>query len=98
MATKFIKRVGTKKEMHLVLMKVISIEIPVKEQTKNVKIEWKRGNLRLETSKQIDISPEAPQAEVGHTFKKLSAFYRNQKTGKYQTKYANLYVKSMPLT
>lgn len=98
MASKFIKRVGTKKEMHLILMKVVSLEIPVKEPKKNVKIQWKRGDLRLETAQPIELTPESPCVNVLYTFKKLSAFYRGQKSKKYQTKYANLYVKAVDET
>lgn len=64
MATKLFKRVGTKKEMHLILMKIIAIDIPVKEPTKNIKIEWKRGNLKLETNKAIDLTPEDHACEL----------------------------------
>lgn len=40
MAAKFLTRMGTKKEMHLVLMRIVSIDIPVKEAYRQVKIEW----------------------------------------------------------
>jgi hypothetical protein len=85
--------VGTKKEMFLILMRVVSIEIPVKEPFCNVKIQWKRGDLKLETSNRITIDPEVPVTKIDHTFKKYSAFYRNTKTGKYQAKLASLFVK-----
>lgn len=93
MASKLFKRVGTKKEMHIILMKVISIEIPVREPYCNVKIQWKRGDLKLETSSRIAIQPEEPVTKINHVFKKLSAFYRNTKTNKYQTKLAHLTVR-----
>jgi hypothetical protein len=64
MASKLFKRVGTKKEMHLILMRVVSLDIPVKETARNIKIEWKRGNLRLESKKSVELTPECHACNI----------------------------------
>jgi hypothetical protein len=88
--------VGTKKEKHLIIMRIVSIEIPVKEPYCNVKIQWKRGDLKLETTSRIVINPDQPCTQVDQIFKKLSAFYRSTKSGKYQQKMAHISVKGQP--
>jgi hypothetical protein len=40
---------GTKKEKFLIQMKVVSIEIPVKEKMTGVTVFWKRGDKKSET-------------------------------------------------
>jgi hypothetical protein len=47
--SKFIKRLGAIKEKFYVFMKIISVEIPVKEECNKVYIEWRRGNKRSVT-------------------------------------------------
>jgi hypothetical protein len=79
--------------MHIILMRVVSIEVPVREPYCNVKVQWKRGDLKLETTNRIVIDPEVPVTVIDHTFKKYSAFYRNSKTGKYRTKLAQISIK-----
>jgi len=48
--SKYIKRYGAKKEKLYVLMKIISVEIPVKEPYSKIVIQWKRGNKKSETT------------------------------------------------
>jgi hypothetical protein len=40
---------GTKKEKFLIQMKVVSIEIPVKEPVTKITVLWKRGDKKSET-------------------------------------------------
>lgn len=47
---KGVRRIGYKKEKFYVYMKIVSLEIPVKEPFTNVHIEWKRGNKTMQTS------------------------------------------------
>jgi len=67
-------------------MKVISLEIPVKEVVQNIKIEWTRGDLTRGSKNMYRLSPESQICEVNEMFVKLSAFFRNPTTGKYQSK------------
>lgn len=90
---KFLSRMGTKKEKFLIIMKIISVEIPVKESVTRMSIEWKRGNKKSETQNAFELSPESPLALVNEAFSKLSIFYHSTKTGKYQKKIANIRVK-----
>ena len=83
-------RMGTKKEKFLVLMKVLSIEIPVKEPVSRMTIEWKRGDKKSETKTPFAITPEQPVAYVNETFSKASVFYRSTKTDKYFKKLVHI--------
>jgi hypothetical protein len=47
--SKYLKRVGTKKDEFLIQMKILSVTIPVKEPVERLVIEWRRGNKRNET-------------------------------------------------
>jgi hypothetical protein len=91
--SKFLSRIGTKKEKFLVLMKILSVEIPVKEQVSKMSIEWKRGDKKSETKTPFELSPEQPIAYVNETFSKVSVFYRSTKTEKYFKKLALIKVK-----
>ena len=93
MASKFFSRVGTKKEMHLVVVRVASIEVPVKEEVSNIKIEWQRGDQKTETSRVYVLTPEQPKTIIDESFQKRSAFYKSSKTLKYHQKLAILTVK-----
>ena len=86
-------RMGAKKEKFLVIMKILSVEIPVKESISRMTIEWKRGKKKSETRNTFDLSPQKPLALVNETFSKLSVFYRNSKSNKYFKKIANIRVK-----
>jgi len=86
---KFLSRLlgPTKKEMHIVLMKVLAIEIPVKETVSNISIQWTRGDFSIASKNKYELKPEAQNCEMkNEMFVKLSAFYRNSTTGKYQSK------------
>ena len=85
---KFLSRLlgPTKKEMHIVLMKVLAIEIPVKEIVSNISIQWTRGDFSIGSKihHQYLLKPEAQKCEMNNEmFVKLSTFYRNSTTGKY---------------
>jgi hypothetical protein len=54
---KFLSRMGTKKEKFLIMMKIISVEIPVKETVTKMSIEWKRGDKKSETKTPFEINP-----------------------------------------
>ena len=43
----FQSRLSTRKVMHLIVVKVVSIDVPVKEPVHNIKIEWERGDLKI---------------------------------------------------
>ena len=90
---KYLKRMGAKKENFLILMKIISIDIPVKEHIRRVSIEWKRGDKKSETKNQLELTPDKTFSLVNETFSKLSVFYMNSKTGKYFKKAALMRVK-----
>lgn len=81
-------RMGTKKEKFLVLMKILSVEIPVKELVQKMTIEWKRGNKKSETKTKFELTPEKPISYVNETFSKNSVFYKSTKTDKYFKKLA----------
>lgn len=92
--SKYIKRYGAKKEKLYVLMKIISVEIPVKEPHHHLVIEWKRGNKKSETTAaDQNLSAESPAAVFLETFTKHSVFFKDNKTGKYHKKMAILKVK-----
>ena len=42
--SRFLRDLKYKKEKYYVYMKIVSLEIPVKESFTNVFVEWKRGN------------------------------------------------------
>lgn len=50
-------RMGAKKEKFLVIMKILSIEVPVKEPVSRMSIEWKRGKKKSETKNTFDLTP-----------------------------------------
>ena len=91
--SKFLMRMGTKKERFLVLMKILSVEIPVKETVQRMTIEWRRGNKKSETKTTFELTKEKPIAYVNETFSKASIFYKSTKTEKYFKKLANIRVK-----
>lgn len=91
--SKFLMRMGTKKERFLVLMKILSVEIPVKETVSKMTIEWRRGNKKSETKTPFELTREKPIAYVNETFSKASIFYKSTKTEKYFKKLANIRVK-----
>src|SRR5687768_10110215 len=91
--SKYIKRYGAKKEKLYVLMKIISVEMPVKEAYNKIVIEWKRGNKKSETTADQNLTPYSPVAVFLETFTKHSLFYKDNKTGKYHKKMALLKVK-----
>ena len=79
----------------MILMKIISLEIPVKETISNIKIEWKRGDLERMSKRVYELRPEEPKCKVSEMFVKLSAFYRNPNNGKYQPKEIKITVSGM---
>eukprot|EP00347_Sterkiella_histriomuscorum_P015977 403354973 len=91
--SKFLMRMGTKKERFLVLMKILSVEIPVKETVNKMSIEWRRGNKKSETKTAFELTREKPIAYVNETFSKASIFYKSTKTEKYFKKLAHIRVK-----
>jgi hypothetical protein len=95
--SKYLMRMGTKKERFLVLMKILSVEIPVRETVTRMSVEWKRGNKKSETKSAFELTPDKPIAYVNETFSKNSVFYRSTKTGKYFKKLAQFRVKGYPL-
>ena len=95
---KFLQRMSTKKEKFLISMKIISVEIPVKEKVTRMSIEWKRGDKKSETKQMFELTPEKPVAFVNEVFSKESMFYRLPKTGKYQQKQALIRVKGFTTT
>lgn len=86
-------RMGTKKEKFLVLMKILSVEIPVKETASRMSIEWKRGNKKSETKTPFELTKEKPISYINETFSKVSIFYKSTKTEKYFKKLAHFRVK-----
>ena len=55
---KGVKRIGYKKEKYWVFMKIVSVEVPVKEPFTNVHVEWKRRNKNATTSQDRVLTPE----------------------------------------
>lgn len=76
---KGVKRLGYKKEKFFVYMKIVSIEIPVKETFSNVCVEWKRGNKSRITSSDKVLSPLQQVVTFNEIFSKHSIFYRDEK-------------------
>lgn len=95
---KFLQRLGTKKEKHLIELTIISIQIPVKELVKPIFIEWKRGDKRDTSKTYLEIDPArdgpAGNIKVNETFKKLSQFYHSEKKDSYFKKMVSLKVKN----
>ena len=54
---KFFARLGSKKELHLVLMKILQLEIAVSEPYERISIEWKRGEKKSETKAIFELNP-----------------------------------------
>ncbi len=77
----------------MIIMKLVAIEVPVKEIVYDIKFIWSRGDLTRETKRTYELTPERPRCEIGETFLKLSSFYRSPKNGKYQSKLAHITVK-----
>ena len=86
-------RMGAKKQKFLIIMKILSVEIPVKEIVQRMSIEWRRGDKKSETRTTFQLEPSKPLAFVNETFSKSSVFYLNNKTGKYFKKLAVIRVK-----
>ena len=84
---------GAKKQKFLIIMKILSVEIPVKEIVQRMSIEWRRGDKKSETRTTFQLEPSKPLAFVNETFSKSSVFYLNNKTGKYFKKLAVIRVK-----
>ena len=84
---------GAKKQKFLIIMKILSVEIPVKELVQRMSIEWRRGDKKSETRTTFELDPSKPLAFVNETFSKSSVFYLNSKTGKYFKKMAVIRVK-----
>ncbi len=62
--------------MFMIIMKVIRVEIPVKEDVYQVRVGWTRGDFKREGKKRIEITPENYRKEVNEIFLKMSAFNR----------------------
>jgi len=86
--SKFLMRMGTKKEKFLVLMRILSVEIPVKETISRMSVEWRRGNKKSETKTPFELTKEKPIAFLNETFSKISIFYKSTKSEKYFKKLA----------
>jgi hypothetical protein len=54
---KFFARLGSKKELHMIIMKIIQLEIAVTESYERISIEWKRGEKKSETKAIFDLNP-----------------------------------------
>ncbi len=78
-------------DMYMIIMKVVSIEIPVKEDSFQVRVEWTRGDLKREGRKRFDITPTETKVQVNETFLKMSAFKRKA-NGSYGNKKAHIAV------
>lgn len=90
---KFFKRLGSKKERYLILMKILSLEIGVTEPVERISIEWRRGEKKSETSTIFDLSPTKHQTLINETFSKTSVFYFAPKTQTFFKKLAHIKVK-----
>jgi len=81
---KYLNRISnTVKESLLIHVHVLGVYLPVLQPVDKLVVDWKRGNARSQTQKQLSISPECPIAEFDEAFRKLSIFYREPKRGKY---------------
>ncbi|CDW79311.1 UNKNOWN [Stylonychia lemnae] len=91
--TKFLKRLGTKKQKYLISMQIVSIEIPADEMIQRMTLEWRRGKKKFETKNYFQISPERQKVEINEIFSKVSMFYLHQKTNKHEKKDCSLKLK-----
>ena len=78
--SKVFRDLGSKKEKYYVIMKIISVEIPVKEKYTNVHLEWKRGSKKSNTKQTLELTPQNPVAVFLETFSKHSVFYTKNNT------------------
>ena len=85
---KGISRLGYKKEKFFVYMKIIQVEVPVKETFSNVCVEWKRGNKSRITSGSKSLTPQQQVVTFEETFSKHSIFYRDEKNNNTYQKFA----------
>lgn len=90
---KFFKRLGSKKERFLVLMKILSLELSVQEPVERISIEWKRGEKKSETKAIFELGPQKHQTQINETFSKSSVFYYAPKSQSYFKKLAQIRVK-----
>lgn len=80
---KFFQRLGFKKENFLITMEILNLKVPVKSKAESVTVEWIRGAKHDVSKSQVNLDPENPEASFTDVFKKLSIFYRDEKTNKY---------------
>jgi len=84
---KYIDRLfGTSKEFFFVQIKILSVDIPVKEITSDVQIEWKRGQKKTMAKMLQELSPLNHVAVMEELFTKMSFFYKDDSKGTYQKK------------
>lgn len=62
-------------------MRILSVDIPVKEPTTDVTIEWKRGQKKSVAKASSDITPLNHVLLFEDVFKKMSYFYKDEKKG-----------------
>jgi hypothetical protein len=67
--------------MHIILMKIVYLEVPVKENVFNIKFIWTRGDLTQESKNKYSLTKSKNHTTVNENFVKLSEFYRNSGTG-----------------
>ena len=73
--------------MFMIIMKVLWVEIPVKEEVFQVRIEWTRGDFKREGKKRLELNPDNYRKDVDEIFLKMSAFKRKA-NGSYKIKNA----------
>ena len=80
--------------MYMIIMKVKWVEIPVKEDVFQVRVEWTRGDFKREGKKRLEITPQNYRVEVDEIFLKMSAFKRKA-NGQYKSKNAHFAVSGL---
>ena len=80
---KFFQRVFTTKEFFYLQMKILSVDISVKELTTDVIIEWKRGHKKSQAKGSEPLSPLNHVTLFDQTFKKMSVFFKDEKKGNF---------------
>ena len=90
---KFFARLGSKKELYQISMKILQLEVAVTENYERISIEWKRGEKKSETKALFDLNPHKQSTLINETFTKSSQFYFAPKSQTFHKKLALIRVK-----
>ena len=75
------------REQFMVIIKVVTLDIPVKEEVKQVHIDWVRGDFKREGQKKFNMGEGLQKVEnINEMFLKQSKFIKLKKINQYKPK------------